>query len=352
MAVYTFLSEIDIKNLIKESYGLEIAQVNPVAEGIENSIYKLQSETASDGGTEGCYAFVIFETLELSLVEAYCSVFEKIADALSARLPNDDIQVPKGIRLLESASVTQGINQRRFSLMVESNGQFKPAVLQPWIQGGHRQSDAQLCHDLGHALGIINSLRPDLDTEDGIPVNQHLYRIQLVEENLNQHPTEVQQTFHKLKSQLKKVLSVHESLQSGLVHGDLFVDNALMDETKLTGIIDFFNASWSPLLLDLEICLMFLCVRDGEFDEELTRALIYGFRQKCEVVPTFDLEYWADLVRLAAFRFWCTRQEYYLICRQRGITPVQDREPEFCEKVFAQVDQQADFLNQLWKDEL
>ncbi|HBF09316.1 MAG TPA: hypothetical protein DHW71_07875 [Gammaproteobacteria bacterium] len=347
MAVYTHLSEKQVKNLIQASYGLNIVGVKPVAEGIENSIYKLDCDSGRS------YAFVIFETLELALVEAYCSVFEKIDEALQAKLSDLNVQVPSGVRLLDSACVHSGSKQRHFSLMVKSDdGVEKPAVLQPWIQGGHHQPDAKLCSDLGKVLGIVNSLRPAQGVEDGIPLNQHLYRIQLVEDTLADYQEEVRARFCAFKTELKDLLSVHDQFSIGLVHGDLFADNALMETTHLTGVIDFFNASWSPRLMDLAICLMDWCVRDGKFDENLTRSLIHGFRQKCEPIPEFDLQHWADLVRLAAFRFWCTRQEYYLACQVRGIEPVANREPSYCENVYNQVSEQLEFLNAVWYEPL
>ena len=151
-----------------------------------------------------------------------------------------------------------------------------------------------------------------------------------------------------MKSLLAPVLLDHHKLPKSLVHGDLFSDNALMSAQGLVGVIDFFNASWSPRLLDLAICLMDWCWHDSHFDEQRLRALVGAFRQKCEPLSSLEFELWPELVRLAAFRFWCTRQEYVLSCSRKKIAPAANRSPVFCESVFQQVFSQEHLLRDVW----
>ena len=66
MAVYTQIAAQKIREIVRQGYGVNVAQVKPVAEGIENTIYQLTDESGQR------YAFVIFEVVPTPLVEAYC----------------------------------------------------------------------------------------------------------------------------------------------------------------------------------------------------------------------------------------------------------------------------------------
>lgn len=346
MAVYTQISKQAMQKIVRQGYGLDIAHVKPVAAGIENSIYQV-TDVSGDS-----YAFIIFEAVSFDLVEAYCQELMILRSSLELSSANA-VAVPAGLPLVVAS-------EYKFCLEVidPATGILKPGVLQPWIAGEHRLPDRKACFELGCFLGVLNNQKPPSNFsafERGgltIPVNQHLYRISVVEQALHEYPQEMQVLFHEFKSNCKEVLNVHSNLTYGLVHGDLFADNALLDQQGLTGVIDFFNASWSPRLLDLAICLMDWSVRDHVFHEQLTRALIHGFRQNCELVSEIELAQWPNLVRLSAFRFWCTRQEYYLACRKRGVEPVSNRDPAFCEHIFHQVQSQERLLHQLWLEPL
>lgn len=340
MAVYTKLSDEEIKHLMNRWYGLTVQAVAPVAEGIENSIYRLVCESGRN------FALVIFETQSVELVENYARVLEQLKSALQQKVTGLNVQVPAGLPL------KQDCNRQYVAIIssqTTSTNFAKPAVVQPWIEGQHQQADAAQCFQLGAFLGVMNSMTPQRVPGAVIPQHQHLIRIQKVQSNLAAHPKEMQNSFERMWSSLGHIVVEHENLTPGLVHGDLFIDNALFQDDNLSGVIDFFNASWSPKLLDLAICLMDWCIKKNRFDETLCRNLVRGFRQECDPVAKIDLDFWPDLIRLAAFRFWCTRHEYYLACQTRGITPVQNRDPAFCEKVFVQVDSQKKMLVDLWR---
>lgn len=347
MAVYTHLSDNEIKQNVQQNYGVDVRKVNPVAEGIENSIYKLC------GASGDVYAYVIFEDVQASLVEHYCTIFDQVARRL-ARLESvaeQHVAIPAGLPL------TQAQDGRRFTSMIHdaTTQDAKPCVLQPWLDGGVVQPNVQLCQQLGQFLGVVNSLSPStpcfepgsMTTYQGLPVNQHLWRINKFEAQVSNMSIATQQQFHAYQAQVQPVIAAHKNLTYGLTHGDLFADNALAAGHRLTGVIDFFNASWSPLLLDLAICLMDWCYAAGEFQRDNIEALVQGFSEKCDGIPSFDIEYWPELVQLAAFRFWCTRQEYYAACQHRGVQPVDNRDPAFCAQVFAQVSGQESFLRRV-----
>ncbi len=104
------------------------------------------------------------------------------------------------------------------------------------------------------------------------------------------------------------------NLPTGVIHGDLFHDNALFyndasnqNGERLSGVIDLYNACTGYLLYDLAIVANDWCVTDsGYFDQQRLAALLNGY---AKVRPFEAGEYraWPILIRTAAMRFWLSR---------------------------------------------
>src|SRR3954452_190602 len=67
-------------------------------------------------------------------------------------------------------------------------------------------------------------------------------------------------------------------LPRGPVHADLFRDNALFDDGRISGVIDFYFAGVDCLLYDVAVCVNDWCLVDVEadraLDQERTRTLL------------------------------------------------------------------------------
>jgi homoserine kinase type II len=95
-------------------------------------------------------------------------------------------------------------------------------------------------------------------------------------------------------------------LPTGLIHGDLFVDNVLFADDRLTALLDFEQASWGRLCYDLAVTVLAFGFGRDDFRPDVTRALIDAY---CAVRPPTTAEgaaFGAEL-RFAACRFAVTR---------------------------------------------
>jgi homoserine kinase type II len=95
-------------------------------------------------------------------------------------------------------------------------------------------------------------------------------------------------------------------LPLGLIHGDLFIDNVLYDDTRLTALLDFEQASWGRLAYDLAVSVLAFGFGHDDFRADVTRAFIDGYR----TVRAPDLaehRAFSDELRFAACRFAVTR---------------------------------------------
>jgi len=101
-------------------------------------------------------------------------------------------------------------------------------------------------------------------------------------------------------------------LPAGVIHADLFPDNAFFVDGALSGIIDFYFACNDAYAYDLSICLNAWCFEpDGAFNVTKARALITAYRRR-RPLSREELEALPMLARGSAMRFLLTRLHDWL----------------------------------------
>jgi len=107
----------------------------------------------------------------------------------------------------------------------------------------------------------------------------------------------------------------------GIIHGDLFVDNVLYDDTgALTALIDFEQASWGRLAYDLAVTTLAFGYGRDDFRPEIVRALIDAYVAARPVNDAERAAFGAEL-RFVACRFAVTRITDVHLKRDAGAAP-------------------------------
>lgn len=183
----------------------------------------------------------------------------------------------------------------------------KPAVLFPRLKGGAiGEPTISACQQIGDALGRMHRV------SGHYPMHRVNHRwIDWWESNVERVidlvPTPYDALLRNQVDRSREFVERSKRLPSGLIHGDLFCDNALFHEGTLTGIIDFYNACDGAFVFDLAVTLNDWCSQpSGDLDELRAVALTRAYCQQRPLTPE-EIDTWAGALETAALRFWMLR---------------------------------------------
>lgn len=101
--------------------------------------------------------------------------------------------------------------------------------------------------------------------------------------------------------------SASADLPRGVIHADLFRDNALFDGERLSGLIDFYYACNEAWLYDLAVCVNdWILVPQGTASTAQYPAMVEAYAGQ-RPFSAAERKAWPQMLRAAALRFWVSR---------------------------------------------
>lgn len=279
MSVYTQLTQQELQNFSSQFDLGPLQSFEGVEAGVENTTYFVSFSTAET-------VLQIFEEQGFDEVPFFIE--------LNRRLGRDGVPVATPIANRDGV--------RLFSL------KNKPAVLFPRLKGGTLKQRTEMASaQIGAALGTMHGASghyADLVRENH---RWNAWWESNVERVLDLVDPEDQRTLIDQIQRSRIFVDAAPSLPSGLIHGDLFMDNALFDGDRLSGIIDFYNACNGAFLFDLAVTVNDWCSdASGALIPELTTALLAAYQEK-RALTAEEVRLWPLALETAALRFWMLR---------------------------------------------
>ena len=281
MAVYT---DVDDKALsaFLSAYDLgEAIAFKGIAEGVENSNFLLETP-------KGRFILTLFEKrVNADDLPYFMGVMDHLAEkGFPAPLP---VKAKDGLAL-------RTLNGR-------------PAVIITFLTGvSPRKPNVRQCKALGKGLAQFHQALSDYTGSRSNDLSCADWR-SMFEGREGQADALSPHLSDKITTDLD-ALEAHwpKNLPVGVIHADLFPDNAFFLGDDLSGVIDFYFACNDALVYDIAVCLNAWCFENtrGEYNITKGRALLTGYES---VRPLSDTEKAAlpILARGAAMRFFLTR---------------------------------------------
>jgi homoserine kinase type II len=286
MAVYTEVSFDEAAALVARLGVGELTALKPIASGIENTNYFVDTSA-------GSYVLTLFERLTFEQLPFYLELMRHLA----AR----DIPVP-GPHEDASGAILHTLKD-------------KPAAVVDRLRGGHRMApDAPHCGAVGAMLARMHLAGADFPLyqpnlrglpwwEETVPVV--LPFLDAAQRTLIESELAFQQQL--------AASAAFATLPRGPIHADLFRDNVMFDfdaagNDLLTGLFDFYFAGVDSFGFDIAVCLNDWCIdlESGLLAEDRASAFVAAYAAVRPLTPN-EIRLLPALMRGAALRFWISR---------------------------------------------
>lgn len=311
MSVYTTISESELVEFLSHYSIGTLQSYEGIQAGIENTNYFVTTST-------GEFVLTIFEQLTWEELPYFLDIMAFLAEH----------EVPSAHPIADE----QGTYLRHLKQ--------KPAALVERLKGrGIDHPNTTQCAELGSALGRMHAMAHRFDGERENPrgIRWCKETIEQLNEKLSPEDQSLLQEELNYQAQFQR-----KTLPQGVIHADLFRDNALFVDDHLTGIIDFYYACNDALLYDVAVTVNDWCVEsDGQINVERYQTLLHHYRQQ-RPFDEEELAQWPAMLRAAALRFWLSRLLDLHFPRPGELT--QTKDPQVFRQILRHHQQQAPSL--------
>ena len=300
MAIYTKISKNDVISIERKFNLGKIISFKGIKKGIENTNYLIKTK-------KNKYILTIFEK---RVQKRDLPFFMKLMDKLN----NHNVNCPKPQK-----------NKVGNYLITIKN---KPASIVSFVEGKDKNKlDIKDCYEIGKNIAKLHiaSKKIKLYRKNSMSIsswskllNKIGNRGKKIDVNLNS----------LMKTSLKDIKKKWpRKLSSGIIHGDLFIDNIFFKNNKFYGYIDFYFSSNDFLIYEIAICINALCFDKKNtkfiFNKKKSINLIKGY-SSLKKLSEKEKDSLNVLCRGAALRYLLTRAYDYLNTPKNAIIKIKN----------------------------
>jgi homoserine kinase type II len=280
MAVYTDVTDDELRAFVALYDIGEVLSCKGIAEGVENSNFLVTTE-------RGNFILTLYEK---RVARDDLPFFIALMDHLAHRR----VACPTPLRARDGVALRELCG--------------RPAAMVTFLEGmWPRRIQPFHCAGVGRALAALHSAGADFAMTR--PNDLSVAGWRRLFESCCSGAGDVQPG---LADELADELSSLEcawprDLPRGVIHADLFPDNVFFRDREVSGLIDFYFACTDFLAYDLAVCLNAWCFEgDGSLNVTKARLLLDGYRRARPLLPA-ELAALPLLARGSALRFLLTR---------------------------------------------
>jgi homoserine kinase type II len=320
MAVFTEVPDEEAGALLRKLDLGALDALRGIQGGIENTNYFL---TADKEGVKHEFVLTLFERLTHAQLPFYLYLMKHLA--------RKGIPVPEPQAQPGTASAAHPEGELLFTL------QGKPAAVVEKLRGhSELQSTADHCAAVGEMLARMHLAGRDFTMSQpnlrGLAWWNETVPIVLPYVDPDQAAL--------LRSELAfqnhvAAGSLYAALPRGPIHADLFRDNVMFEDGRLTGFFDFYFAGVDTWLFDIAVCLNDWCIdlATGARDAARTHAFVDAYA-KVRPLAIAERRLLPAMLRAGALRFWISRLWDFHLPREAAMLKPHD--PSHFERVLRQ----------------
>ena len=298
MAVFTEVSEPNAHELLSRLQLGSLQTLSGIEGGIENTNYFVDTDS-------GAYVLTLFERLSFAQLPFYLQLMKHLAE--------------RGIPVPNPAPDADG------HILHSLKG--KPAAVVNKLRGASQLAPALAhCALVGEMLARMHLAGHDFKLHQPNLRGLHWWNTTL--------PTILPHVSTGQRSLLLGELayqnhiaasSACKALPTGIVHGDLFRDNVMFEDGKLTGFFDFYFAGCDTFLFDIGISLNDWCIDlpSGQHDAARAGAFLAAY-QEVRPLTAQERSLLPAMARAGALRFWISRLWDFYLPREASLLKAHD----------------------------
>jgi homoserine kinase type II len=305
MAVYTKISKNDLF-LIKNKFNLQkIIFFKGIKNGIENTNYFIRTKKQK-------YILTIFEK---RVQKKDLPFFMNLMDKLNKY----KISCPKPLKN----------NDGKYLVTIKN----KSASVVTFVEGKDKKNlTTKECYSVGKNIAKLHkaSKRVKLFRKNSMSIknldplfNSIKFKSKNIAPNLK---SVLNRNLNEIKKEWPK------NLPSGIIHGDLFIDNIFFKKNKFAGFIDFYFSCNEYLMYEIAICVNALCFdkKNNKFfiNKKKIKSLIKGY-ESIKKISLKEKNSLNILCRGAAMRYLLTRIYDFFNTPKNALIKIKDPKEYF-----------------------
>ena len=300
MAVYTKLSENNLKDFFSKYNLGKLLKFQGIQEGIENSNYFIKTDSGK---------FIL-------------TIYEK-------RVEEKDLPFFMGLM--------KNIFNKNFPSpepIINKNGNYiteifgKKAAVVSFLEGTSKKNlTPGNCHEVGIYTAKLHTITKNLNIKRINRLSVNSWR--LIYRKIQRNCSKIYPDLTKIIERNLEVIEDQwpKNIPRGIIHADLFPDNIFFKGSKLTGIIDFYFSCYDFYALEIAICLNALCFEGKNenlsFNVTKAKKFIDGYSSIRKLTEE-EKESLKILCHGAAMRFLLTRVFDYLNLTEDALVKIKD----------------------------